>query len=377
MDGDADGQPTIDIGSVELQDDGPLELFVGTTVDEIDDDRSPGDLSLREAILEANAFPGDVVIHLPFGLYEVQVLGIDEDDSPTGDFDITNTHGFVRIDGEVSSDGESQSLTEIAGGRHDRLFDIRPGSTAVISNLVIRDGETSDDSQRHQGGGIYNGGTLALENTVVANSFTSVGGGIFGADDTRVILSHNVVAGNVNSPVFTDRPPLNEDIGGEFDPDSQLIYNLVGAASAIPEVLLQAGQGNVTNIVAPGLLPLGNYGGLTETHALEADSPAVDAGNLEGRQLPITDRRGFARVVDGDFDGVSVIVRAGDVSGEPLKARERFFAELSSSRRTELTASRAYGPDLVPSTEYGHEVTNTDQMFARWDWYDRLRATQR
>lgn len=50
----------------------------------------------------------------------------------------------------------------------------------------------------------------------------------------------------------------------------------------------------------PILLPLGDYGGPTPTHALHPDSPAIDAGSHAC--LP-TDQRGFPRPFDGDFDG--------------------------------------------------------------------------
>ncbi len=50
--------------------------------------------------------------------------------------------------------------------------------------------------------------------------------------------------------------------------------------------------------------PLADNGGPTWTHALAPESPAVDAGDPV--DAGATDQRGFARPVDGDFDGIAV-----------------------------------------------------------------------
>ena len=56
--------------------------------------------------------------------------------------------------------------------------------------------------------------------------------------------------------------------------------------------------------------PLQNNGGPTQTHALVAGSPAIDAGNPSGCRdslgvLLLADQRGFLRLDDGNHDGTS------------------------------------------------------------------------
>src|SRR4029450_5388140 len=56
--------------------------------------------------------------------------------------------------------------------------------------------------------------------------------------------------------------------------------------------------------------PLQNNGGPTQTHALVAGSPAIDAGDPSGWRgnsggLLQTDQRGFPRNVDGNSDGAA------------------------------------------------------------------------
>jgi hypothetical protein len=61
------------------------------------------------------------------------------------------------------------------------------------------------------------------------------------------------------------------------------------------------GQGTDLPNVNPQLQPLADNGGPTQTHALPATSPALDAGEDDG--CPATDQRGVTRPQDGDQDG--------------------------------------------------------------------------
>src|SRR5439155_22233245 len=64
-----------------------------------------------------------------------------------------------------------------------------------------------------------------------------------------------------------------------------------------------AGAGDLQK-VDPKLGELADNGGPTQTHALLAGSPAIDAG--DNASCPGTDQRGTARPVDGNSDGVAV-----------------------------------------------------------------------
>ena len=74
----------------------------------------------------------------------------------------------------------------------------------------------------------------------------------------------------------------------------------------------------------PGDLPntdallglLADNGGPTQTHALLAGSPAIDAG--DNAACPATDQRGVARPQDGDGDGAAVCdIGAYELGGVP------------------------------------------------------------
>ena len=80
--------------------------------------------------------------------------------------------------------------------------------------------------------------------------------------------------------------------------------------------------------VADILGPLENNGGPTQTHALVAGSPAIDAGNPSGCRenagaLLITDQRGFVRNFDGNHDGslrcdIGSVEYGAEALGPPL-----------------------------------------------------------
>jgi cysteine-rich repeat protein len=55
--------------------------------------------------------------------------------------------------------------------------------------------------------------------------------------------------------------------------------------------------------IVPGLSPLQDNGGPTETHALEDTSPAIDSG--DDASCEPTDQRGDTRPTDGDQDGAA------------------------------------------------------------------------
>lgn len=192
------------------------------------------------------------------------------------------------------------------------------GTTATILSSTIS-GNTGADT----GGGLRNdGGTLTVENsTISGNSVISYAGGIASAGATSLYnatISNNTADSDVNGGgdgggiyvygggTLTAR---NSIIGGNVDsspvsPDPDCSgtltsqgYNLIENTAGC--VITGSAIGNLTG-VSPNLGPLQNNGGATQTHALQANSPAVDAGNPLGcadqNSVDLTlDQRGFLR----------------------------------------------------------------------------------
>lgn len=143
----------------------PLNLLVTKFVDTADGVCSSSDCSLREAIIAANANPGQDVITIPGGSFELTLTGAGEDAAATGDLDITQSATFIM----------SGTTTIAANGLwNDRIFHILPGVTATLTGLALSGGKAGNAS----GGAILNQGTLTLNNSTISGSSAAGGGGI-------------------------------------------------------------------------------------------------------------------------------------------------------------------------------------------------------
>ncbi len=146
---------------------------------------------------------------------------------------------------------------------------------------VYAGGEASDDMRDmtmrihvapdcapRSGGGIFNEGTLTLNNVTVSDNTAEIGGGI-SSETGLLTLNNSIVAGN--------SAPTDPQINGPIAAD------------------------NGSNLTSgdPFLAPLGDYGGPTVTMLPVPfpGSPVIDAG---GGTILVTDQRGMARSVDGD-----------------------------------------------------------------------------
>jgi CSLREA domain-containing protein len=129
----------------------------------------PGDCSLREAIIAANAAPDADTIALDSTFYVLSRSGID-DTASAGDLDITS---------DLTITGAGQGSTFVNGNGVDRVFDVLAGTVVHINELSIIDGFAAGASFTGGfgagGGGIRNSGTLTLTNSTVQNNEAGVG----------------------------------------------------------------------------------------------------------------------------------------------------------------------------------------------------------
>jgi len=194
------------------------------------------------------------------------------------------------------------------------------GSSKVITNSTISGNTVSSTgvisySVYSQGGGIFNrSGPLTItDSTISGNTADAVagcpacihsyeeGGGIHSRSGAT--LENTIVAGNFG-------PLDTEDLaGGTFHATFSLIQT-PGVASIDDS----AAPGSNLLGVAPLLGSLMPNGGPTETHALLAGSPAINAGNPIS--FPATDQRGVARPQGPypDIGAYEVSVSAGQLT---------------------------------------------------------------
>lgn len=212
--------------------------------------------------------------------------------------------GGIRNDGELTvaySTLDSNTATGTYGGG-GLINTFSPGSSG---NATIISSTISGNHAANSGGGIAVGdGLVGIRNsTIVLNTATNSGGGI--STSGAVNLETTIFAGNTSAQGpngFTTSEPLfnlNGVINGD---DANLVGDVAGISNG------SVGTGSDLTLAGLGVdlsdvinTTLADNGGLTKTHALTPNSPAIDAA--AGESAPIFDQRGpfYLRLI-GDLD---------------------------------------------------------------------------
>jgi predicted outer membrane repeat protein len=180
----------------------PAILTVTTTADLIDP--NDGILSLREAVVQANATNGADKIVMPAGAYALM----------NGHLELASNISIIGAGAELTTiDGLNSSAHAGASG----VFDVLSGANALISGMTIQNGSgpagaiynvgdlsmnacvLSGNTGAWLSGGIYNRGTLLLNAcTFSGNSVASLGqgGGAITNEGGSLTLNACTISGN-------------------------------------------------------------------------------------------------------------------------------------------------------------------------------------
>ena len=331
------------------------------TVNKTTDDNGPcdpADCALREAVLAANALPGMDTVQVPAGTYQLSIpenLDLGGDIDITDDIEIVGVPGSTTVIGTGLGDFDDRVFDmfqvpisfllqgiNVTGGHADlgggirvsnnsiaELIDCRVyGNIATIDGGGIRFGvstltltRTTVDGNIAQrfGGAIRRSGvggqfptTLIVRNSTISNNAAGQSGGaIMSSGGSGEIRIENSTLANNTADVFGSLIYQSNSIGPQFlnsvlEGDcffvgSQFPMSLGGNVGKDADFCFLDDPSDQDGVVDLGILPLGDYGGPTPTHALSQGSPAVDAALLA--DCPSDDQRGEFRPVDGDFDG--------------------------------------------------------------------------
>ena len=206
----------------------------------------------------------------------------------------------------VTGSAADNDLARSAGGV------LNDGGTLTVANSTIADNSTSAN-----GGGIGTGGTAIVANCTIAGNLAPYGGGGAQVNSGTLILTNCTIA--YNSAIAPAGGGL-QVTGGTAVSNNTIValntgHDIYGGVSGAYNVIGTGGSGGLVNgtsgnqvgVADPGLGPLGDYGGPTQTIALLPGCPAIDAGSNalavdpQGNPL-ITDQRGFPRIVNGTVD---------------------------------------------------------------------------
>jgi CSLREA domain-containing protein len=185
-----------------------------------------------------------------------------------------NQSGTTTIDSSTIS---GNTTSGIGGGGLDNNFN---GVLQVTNSTVSGNTSTAGNG----GGGIYNnsGGTVNLLNVTITGNASTNGGRSLHNNSSGPVTFRNTIIAN---------PASGANCVGTLTSQGN---NLASDASCT-----LSGPGDLPN-TNPLLGPLANNGGPTQTHGLQAGSPAIDNASAVGS--PPFDQRGVARPVGAGFD---------------------------------------------------------------------------
>ncbi len=258
-------------------------------------------LDVVDSVIEENTAGIGAGVFINFG--PVNIVGTTIRNNQGGS--IWNLGGTVTVESSTisgnvvdSNDGGSGLLTT--------------GTSRVINSTISGNISTGLFGGFGSGGGVkINAGTLEIANsTIVANSAFTSGGGVAIGVASIVNVRNSIIAGNT--------APVGEDCDFAVGTPTSIGFNVVGDATGCPS------DGPGDQVVDPALVftdlvgSLANNGGLTETHALLAGSPALDMGDPAGCEDPdgapiVVDQRGETRPA-----GPSCDVGSFESQGAPL-----------------------------------------------------------
>ena len=255
-----------------------------------------GTITLSQSISEGGNPSGTVWIKGP----GAPVISINGSINTSGSISVS---GVTLLSGGVFANGSS-SYTDST---------IHGGVSENQNNLSILRCTFNGDNASSYGISEFNNGestvgpTTVYDSTFTGYTSAAIAGGPgmtiinctidgnsgLGISSSSLSIGNTIVAGNGSS--------LGPDVSG---PVVSLGHNLIGNASNSSGWVSSDLLGTSASPINPQLLPLGYYGGPTQTMPPKVGSPAIDAGDnsLVQKAALLTDQRGFDRVSDGTVD---------------------------------------------------------------------------
>ena len=283
--------------------------------------------------------------------------------------------GIALRDGSLTitnSTVAANSAPDLGGGIHYQ--DGFGGGELLVENSTV-----SGNTATNGGGGISVAqGDLRLRHSTVTNNTAPAGfgGGIANATllgsggVARSFLYSSIVSGNVGSDL--DDYQIAGAVGTSvFSED----FNLIGIGNAAANFNQPSDQTGVTD---PELEPLADNGGLTQTHLLRPNSPAVDRGDVNSA-LSFDQRGiGFPRLIGPNVDiGAFEAPIATELAIAPLviqlneghEGATTFIFTVFRSGTTSGTTDVEFsvsgtGPDPANAADFGGALPNGVVSFA-------------
>ena len=233
---------------------------------------------------------------------------------------VTLTSSTIDENSTVGSSSDGGGVFNFAGGIFVDSSTVsgnsstgRGGGLSVGSGeLTLTSSTLSGNSAESSGGGIYvdSADVSIVSSTVAFNSSTASnsGGGLFKSFsfvDSLFEIQSSIIADNSAADVASDLRFFGSE---QLDLQFSLIGTNTGTSLITAPVGSPDANGNLIGtsaaVIDPLLDSLSDYGGVTLTHALLSDSPAIDSGS----STLSNDQRGFPFVREsGDAEDIGAV----------------------------------------------------------------------
>jgi LPXTG-site transpeptidase (sortase) family protein len=266
------------------------------------------------------------------------------------------------------------------------------GGIYLVGSLNLVNSSVTGNTATGLGGGIYYGtnlGSAAITGSTLAGNSAASGGGVYFLSSQTPVVTNSTLAGNNASvdgggiynqdgPITLTNVTLSDNSasgrgGGLFITDlglNQAILNfsntIIANSTSGGDCVIDSGSGistNLNNLVgdgscstggsnflsgAPLLGPLADNGGPTQTLALLAGSPAIDAGDQSS--CPASDQRGVLRPQGAACDLGALEAAPTDTVAPLLTLPENIVAsaETLTGARVDFTVTATDAVDASP-----------------------------
>lgn len=185
-----------------------------------------------------------------------------------------------------------------------------------------------------EGGGIWTDHPMSVTNSTIAFNMGNTGAGLYiHGNNSGLTLRNSILANNTQFDSQADNVSTNNGgtlISSGFNIDSDGTGGLSGTGD----------QSGVDPLLNP---TLSLNGGTTETHALQAGSPAINAGTTTG--VPATDQRGVTRDANPDIGAYEVEATTLQPTGEFLVNNATGNTQETSGENRGSTRAVAIAPN--------------------------------
>ena len=272
---------------------------------------------------------------------------------------------FEGVDFQLTA--SISGITITGGGGVSQGGGIFNSGILNLTDVTVSGNSANSPSQNNQGGGVFNNRIMNLRNVTIRDNtavrgltspFGPQGGGVFDNGDPTSNLTNVTISGNqltgagsqgagffhnagantttfANVTIAGNTTPVGTQAGGLYFNTSPTLVNTIVALNRSSDGSVNncAGGGTPPNSLghnleegtdcrltgsgdkqntAPLLGPLADNGGQTDTLALQAGSPAIDAGDSAGTACPAADQRGVSRPQGAACDiGAFELAQAG------------------------------------------------------------------